>query len=206
MSEEVIIAVPRKVINETLLDNPFGFISDNVENLYIKILSNCIQMIRSHAENDNSHKQIIPYVLINYKEKFFLSRRKNTQTEKRLHNKMSIGFGGHINPVDYSSDYDLIIGGLIREIREEINIGDFSIPQLIGFINDDVSEVGQVHIGLLFEIELNYSEIEIIEKDKMDGRWVTIAEMEENYEYLESWSKIAFDSYVKKKNIWPFKN
>lgn len=201
MIDEVIIAVPRIEISNLLNKEPFGFINQNLAQSYNLILNNCIEVDRQKAETDESLKQLIPYVIIKHEEKYLLLRRKNTQSEIRLHNKMSIGVGGHLNPIDSSQGHDIIIGGLIRELQEEINIDNFEIPQFLGFINDDISEVGRVHLGLLFEIESNSPDVEIIETDKMDGKWASVAEIDADYEYLESWSKIAFDNHVKKVNV-----
>ncbi|ARK11903.1 hypothetical protein A6C57_17070 [Fibrella sp. ES10-3-2-2] len=197
MLDEIIIAVPRNIINDFLKQNPYGFVDQSLDEIYKLIVSNCVSVNRSDAETDESLKQIIPYILISHNGNYFLSRRKNTQAEVRLHNKMSLGFGGHINPIDSSYEIDIIVGGLVREIREEVSIGEFETPRLLGFINDDISEVGRVHLGLLFEIHSCSDNVEIIEKDKMDGAWASISEITSNYENLESWSKIAFDAHLK---------
>lgn len=198
MIDEVIIAVPRDVIKDLLDEQPFGFIDQNLIKLYTLILNNTISINRLTAETDETFKQLIPYVLIKNQSNYLLTKRNKKQTEVRLHDKMSIGLGGHINPVDSSEKFDLIIGGLFREIQEEISITDFAYPQFIGFINDDISEVGRVHLGLLFEIETKSSTLDIVEKDKMEGNWASLTDIEASYEHLESWSKIAFDAHLRR--------
>ena len=199
MLDEVIIAVPRVAIDSLLREVSYGFISHNLDQSYKLVLENCVEINRQIAETDETHKQLIPYVIVKYEDSYLLLSRKNTQAEVRLHNKMSIGLGGHLNPIDSYQGYDIIIGGLIRELQEEVKLEDFDVPQFLGFINDDVSEVGRVHLGLLFEIESTSFNVEIIEKDKMEGSWASLSELNTNYDLLESWSKIAFDSYIKNK-------
>jgi predicted NUDIX family phosphoesterase len=64
---------------------------------------------REIAETTPAWKQVIPYVVV-YRTKasgeaeVFLLRRTKGGGEKRLHDKLSIGVGGHINPIDSSVD------------------------------------------------------------------------------------------------------
>ncbi|QKZ15096.1 DNA mismatch repair protein MutT [Spirosoma sp. KUDC1026] len=197
MTDEIIIAVPRKKIQFLLDKQPFGFFDEKSSQMYDLILNSCTEVNRASAENDESFKQIIPYILITYQEKYLLLKRKTKQTEARLHNKMSIGVGGHINPIDYNKEKDIILGGLLRELHEEVRIVSFEPPVFLGFINDDISEVGKVHLGLLFRVESHTSDVDVIEIDKMDGQWASISELNENFDYLESWSQIAFNSCIK---------
>ena len=78
-------------------------------------------MLREIAEKDPNFRQIIPYVLVHYGDKYLAATRHQTQGEVRLHGKMSIGIGGHINPVD-GELADLLDAGLRRELSEELNI------------------------------------------------------------------------------------
>lgn len=65
--------------------------------------------------------------------------------EARLHDKGSIGIGGHINPVDRQSGHDDVstyLAGVEREIREELVIDGGCTQRVLGVINDDSNEVG----------------------------------------------------------------
>lgn len=85
---------------------------------------------------------------------------------------------------------------LTRELNEEViihkgcNINDIT-P--IGFINDDTNDVGKVHLGILYHINLSNKLIEINEKDKMTGQWIKKSELRKYYEKMESWSKLYVD-------------
>ena len=50
-------------------------------------------------DSDNTVRQIIPYVILRRGRHYFLLRRLKKQTETRLHEKLSLGVGGHINDV-----------------------------------------------------------------------------------------------------------
>ncbi|MGG1266510.1 hypothetical protein ABE200_14490, partial [Brevibacillus laterosporus] len=66
----------------------------------------------------------------------------------------------------------------------------------IGFINDDLEEVGKVHIGLLVTLDLDENAIvNVREVEQLEGEWTTIEELlqPDIYERLESWSKFIVD-------------
>src|SRR5581483_8303810 len=154
-------------------------------------------MDRPAAEIDPSFKQIIPYAVVRHGHSYFLLRRKSAQNEHRLHDKFSIGVGGHINPSEASGAGDVIHEGLNRELNEELDIaGEFS-ARFIGLINDDTTDVGRVHIGLLYEIDASSPAITVRETHKMEGSWAEIGVLEEKYPLLETWSQIVFDSYLR---------
>ena len=93
---------------------------------------------RDAMESDPSFKQVIPYLVLRDGERYFLMRRTRAGADARLHDRWSIGVGGHLNP----GDGDLL-GGLRREWHEEL-VADF-VPdfRLVGLLNDDTTDVGQ---------------------------------------------------------------
>jgi predicted NUDIX family phosphoesterase len=55
---------------------------------------------RPAAESDPSRKQIIPYAVVLRGDQVFAAERLTGGGESRLHGKLSIGIGGHVNPID----------------------------------------------------------------------------------------------------------
>jgi predicted NUDIX family phosphoesterase len=76
-----------------------GLIKENSE-LLKSIVQNGLFLRRGELEDNPTYKQIIPYAMISNKGSFYLYKRTSGQTEKRLHNKFSLGVGGHMNPRD----------------------------------------------------------------------------------------------------------
>jgi predicted NUDIX family phosphoesterase len=113
-----------------------------------------------------------------------------------LHDKLSIGIGGHINPAEGILAADLIQNGLSREVNEELHIARGYQERLIGLINDDTTDVGRVHLGVLFEIEASSRDVTVRETTKMDGDWALPGRLGDSYERLETWSQIVYDSYL----------
>lgn len=153
-------------------------------------------MSRDLAEADPSHKQIIPYAIFRCGDKFLHYVRGGGGGEKRLAAKGSIGIGGHINDTDYATaslDKDTYTTGVDREIDEELNLTGSHTQEILGLINDDSNEVGQVHLGVVHLFTLDNDEVTAAEDNIHDLRFYTIDELIERRDQLESWSQICLD-------------
>ena len=64
---------------------------------------------RAHAERDPSLKQPIPYCVVIQDGKVLLLTRSKKGGEARLHDKLSIGVGGHVEPVDLPTPEELAL-------------------------------------------------------------------------------------------------
>ena len=145
---------------------------------------------RAPAETDSSLKQIIPYAIIRFADQVYLVKRSKRQAEARLHDLYSIGLGGHISEsVDASSD--VIRAALARELDEEMVIAGPSLVKYVGIINDDTTDVGKVHLGILHEVLLEGDYCRIREKENMTGNWCEIPSLANYYDAMESWSQIV---------------
>ncbi len=150
---------------------------------------------RPAAETDPTHKQIIPYSIFHYRGKYLVYTRGGKGGEKRLHAKQSIGIGGHINPHDERKDSlarTTYLNGVEREIGEELRIAGTHTQRVIGLINDDSNEVGQVHLGVVHLFELETDEVESNEDAIQDIGFRTLLELL-NLESLETWSRICVE-------------
>jgi len=198
--DELVFAYPTAELWKLMPYKKKGLIRENSEVLK-KIVQKGLFLRRSESEEDPSFKQIISYAIISYKDSFYLFRRTSGQTEKRLHNKFSLGVGGHMNPRDSVKPKEqYLTDELKRELFEEVKLlnGCFLEDiEFIGFINDDTIPVGRVHIGLLYNIHVSNKEVYINETDKMTAEWIDKSSLAEFYEGMETWSKIAYDYYIK---------
>jgi predicted NUDIX family phosphoesterase len=197
--EELVFAFPTDEFWK-LMPYKIGLIKENSEVLK-RIVQNGLFLRRSELEEDPSFKQIIPYAIISHNESFYLFRRTSRQTEKRLHNKFSLGVGGHMNPNDSMElKEQYLIDELKRELYEEVKLLNGCLIEdieFIGFINDDTIPVGSLHIGLLYNIHVSNKEVYINETDKMTADWIDKSNLAEFYEGMETWTKITFDFYIK---------
>jgi len=144
------------------------------------------------AEEDESMKQIIPYMVFKYKDKYFIYKRLPQSEEERLREKYSMGIGGHINPVDNNSE-NILEEGMKREFEEEVTYPYDYKTKIIGFINDDSDSVGKVHFGVVVLVEGSNDRIDVKERDKLSGKMMTLFEAKKSRDKMEGWSQIVFD-------------
>ena len=188
MTEQVMV-VEREHIADYLVAR--GLVTDHTDAVLDAIADRHFFIDRPTAEISPEYKQIIPYVLIRRKTDWFLLQRTQKQTEARLHHKLSLGIGGHINP-----DTPDLIDGLQKELEEEVGIdGDYELT-FAGILNDDSTEVGSVHLGAVFILEVFDGEVVVRETEKMTGRWVAQDELEPLRGQMETWTEIVYDAVI----------
>lgn len=196
MKSELTLAVPTDKVWQILDYKENDVIKVMDMSVMDKLLTYSLFEHRNLLEDDPMHKQIIPYAVICCGDEVYLFHRTKKQTEKRLHNLFSLGVGGHMNPWGDKIDVAYVRHELERELNEEVLVhSDCKIESVVpvGFINDDTNEVGKVHLGVLYHINLCNKSIEINEKDKMTGKWIKKSDLKDYYSQMESWSKIYVD-------------
>ncbi len=153
-------------------------------------------MDRALAEESPQFKQIIAYAIFCHEGRVLAYARTAKGNEARLHDKYSLGIGGHINPVDGLADnLGTYLAGVEREIREEISFSGTAKQELYAVINDDTNEVGSVHLGIVHRFELDSDEVRPNEKalDKLAFR--TLDELSGPLaDKLETWSSICVEA------------
>lgn len=145
-------------------------------------------MPRREAEQDPGHKQIIPYLVLRDGPRFFVMHRTWAGGDARLHDRYSIGVGGHLNPGDVD-----VAGGLRREWGEELEVGFVPRFRWVGLLNDDETEVGSVHLGLVYEADAAGRPVAIRETDKLRGAFQPIWQARQVYDRMETWSQLVLD-------------
>ncbi len=151
-------------------------------------------LARDDAEDDPSHKQIIPYAIFHHQGRFLHYVRGGGSGEKRLASKGSIGIGGHINSEDAdqaSLDKDTYSIGVEREVNEEVNLTGSHTQRIVALINDDSNEVGAVHLGVVHLFDLDSADVTPNEAIIEDLQFLTPDELQSSHEALESWSQIC---------------
>ncbi len=146
---------------------------------------------RPAAEDDPTHKQLIPYVVVRDGAQVFFMERTRAGGDPRLHLKGSLGVGGHLNPVDDGDDP--LMDGLRREWREELDAGFQPDFRLAGFLNDDGNAVGAVHLGVVFTVQADGAPVSVRERDKLSGRFVELSEVRAAWDRLETWSQLTLE-------------
>jgi predicted NUDIX family phosphoesterase len=118
---------------------------------------------RDYMENNSHYKQLIPYLLLQRGHgsdtRVLCYQRRTKHTEARLGGLWSVGFGGHIEPLDRDNDQvrtnGLVLATALREMEEETGlVPGAEALTLTGFINSDSDDVSSVHFGAVFKVDL----------------------------------------------------
>jgi len=152
---------------------------------------------RSEAESNPVYKQIIPYALIVFQNTVLHYVRGKKAGEQRLIAKGSIGIGGHMNETDeslFAMDEHAYRAGVEREVNEEIKMNTPFEDQIVGLLNDDSTEVGRVHLGIVHIFKLKEPKVQKREAMITGLTFLTKEELMSRRASLESWSQICVDS------------
>jgi predicted NUDIX family phosphoesterase len=152
---------------------------------------------RSKAEIDPACKQIIPYALIAFEDKLAYYVRGKKAGEQRLVAKGSIGIGGHMNETDeslFAMDEQAYRAGVEREVNEEIKIDTRFDDRIVALLNDDTTEVGRVHLGIVHVFKLAEPKVEKREAMITGLTFLAKEELLARRETMETWSQICLDS------------
>ena len=196
------IPVEHVLVVPTLLFHEIGYFQGFHENVtpYLKTLldpAHTRYMPRDLAEQDPSYKQLIPYCIFRHGDDIFCYTRGTAQGEARLHAKRSIGVGGHISTVDRDSSAEPYAAGMQRELDEEIEISTTYSSRMLGLLNDDLTEVGKVHLGVVHIFELNAPQVAPREKSMIKAGFVPLAQLVQEKDQFETWSQICLDFLAK---------
>ena len=154
-------------------------------------------MSRVKAETDPQFKQVIPYVLITDGNSILHYVRGKKAGEQRLVAKGSLGIGGHINDEDhtlFAFGLQAFQDAVKREVCEELSIqGEFD-ARPVGLINDDSTEVGSVHFGVVHILRCAPEQVKKNEQVITQMEFVRIEELKAKREQMETWSQICLDN------------
>lgn len=162
---------------------------------------------RPEMERDPSFKQLIPYVVFRHttadgRTLVFQYTRGKGQGEGRLHSKRSVGIGGHISSIDTVSSLDSAAGasadpyqeGLRRELAEEVAIDTPYTQQCVGLINDDLTEVGKVHLGVVHIFDVERPAVQPRESEILACGFCDVRELLADLTGFETWSQICLQA------------
>ena len=197
MLTERVLVVPTRVFHEV---GHFQGFSREVDR-YVERLFDAEHIQyrpRSEVEVDPGFKQLIPYVIFRHRdaggvETVFQYTRGTGQGEGRLHSKRSVGIGGHISVVDAESNGsdNPYREGMRRELDEEVHIDTPYTERCVGLINDDQTEVGRVHLGVVHLFDVERQEVRPRESEIMESGFRRIDAVMADLSGFETWSAIC---------------
>jgi predicted NUDIX family phosphoesterase len=203
---ELIVTVPRASV-DAVLTAATGWI-DGGEAQLLALLAQAEARPRTAAlEQDERHLQLVPVALLSCVRSgrpplVFTYRRRGA--ERRLHDRLSLLPGGHLRapagwPLAASALFAAEKDDLHRELAEEF--GDEHLPEdprfpagrLLGFLRDDYSPVGRVHLGIVHHVRLTEPVLPASDDvgELGDPVWVDPDTCAAAYDALEPWGQLV---------------
>lgn len=195
-STERVMVVPTELLHRL---GYFQGFTPEVDRYFSELLSpsHTSYRPRGDVEIDPSYKQLIPYVIFQHQDSqgrptVFQYTRGTGQGEGRLHKKRSVGIGGHISTLDVCDGqpcpYEV---GMRRELDEEVVIRAPYTAHRVGLINDDTTEVGRVHLGVVYRFDVERPEVESREQDILESGFRPVSEILADLSSFETWSQLC---------------
>jgi predicted NUDIX family phosphoesterase len=148
---------------------------------------------RAVAETDPAFKQLIPYVVLRWRDQVFHYTRGSAGTETRLRARRSLGIGGHICAEDGDGSADPYRAGLLREVNEEVSLETPHGERAVGLINDDRTPVGQVHLGIVHLFDLAEPRVSSRDEALVANGFSPLAELRPLHGEFETWSQFLLE-------------
>lgn len=192
---EEVLVVPRALFDE--IGSFEGFRTEGLEAAIGRLLNpaNHFFMDRATAEEDPGHKQLIPYCIFRCGDRILHYTRGKSGGESRLHAKISVGVGGHVNPIDTGNGRTgpaAYHAAVTREIEEELNLPEEHQHRIIGLLNDETNAVGQVHLGIVHLVDLKSDGVTSREDALADLGFSLLADLNgPSFDRLETWSQFC---------------
>lgn len=192
---EQVLVVPRALLEEIGIFE--GIRTDGLDAAVARLLDpgSHFFMDRAAAEEDPSHKQIIPYCVFRCGDRILHYTRGKSGGESRLHAKLSVGVGGHVNPVDMDGGKtgpDAYHAAVTREIEEELDLPGEHRHHIIALLNDDSNPVGQVHLGIVHLVDLPSDAVSSREDALANLDFSPLSDLDGPlFERLETWSQFC---------------
>jgi predicted NUDIX family phosphoesterase len=192
-TEEKVLCFERKLLDEL---GAFQGLCPQVER-YLPMLTSPAHLVylnRSEAERDRRYKQLIPYVLLVCGARILRYRRGKGGQETRLHGLYSVGVGGHISEDDQElfsrAGYQQ---GMRRELMEEVAV-DAAHEPAVAAINDDSTEVGCVHFGVVHVVRVPNEDVAGRRSGIVGPEFIPMAEAVRGAAAYESWSRFCLEN------------
>ena len=212
--DETIIVAPRRVLFADEANAFHGFLPVEDERVAPILAALCAEprnARRGDVEEDPSLKQPIPYVVLTRDAaggalEVFCYTRLSGGGETRLHGKVSVGVGGHMNrSFGRETLEEVVWDEAARELGEELRFQDEDTgaeieppaARFVGLINDDTGPVQQVHLGLLAIAEVNAAtRVTVRETDQLEGSWEPVERLRkpDMLARMEEWSRHALEA------------
>jgi predicted NUDIX family phosphoesterase len=195
VADENVLVFPRSLFEQLGVFQGFSAEVDRYLPAILDKKNNSFQP-RAQAETNPNFKQIIPYVVVTDGNSVLHYVRGKKAGEQRLVAKGSIGIGGHINDEDhtlFAFGLQAFQDAVKREVCEELTVQGTFDAKPVGLINDDSTEVGRVHFGVVHVLFRTPEKVRKNEQVITQVEFVAIDELQKRREQMETWSQLCLD-------------
>jgi len=206
---EFVFVVPREKLFPDHYPHGVVFFGEGLEEARVRTIwcDHGFFVERAYAERTPSLKQVIPYTVVTRGGEVLLLTRTKRGGDARLHDKLSIGVGGHVEPHDLPvpepgdrgstpTRRDPVPNATRREVlEEELTVTGSWTLTTVGLLNDDSNAVGAVHVGLVQVLEVE-GDVQVRELDTLQGNFVTPDGLRERLAAganFETWSSLLVE-------------
>ena len=192
---EQVLVVPRALLDG--IGTFEGIRTEGLDEAVERLLDpgNHFFMDRAAAEEDPTHKQLIPYCVFRHGTRVLHYTRGKSGGESRLHAQISVGVGGHVNPVDTGGGRTgaaAYHAAVTREIEEELELPEKHGHRIVALLNDDSNPVGRVHLGIVHLVDLESDAVSAREDALSELGFSELSELNGPlHERLETWSRFC---------------
>jgi predicted NUDIX family phosphoesterase/dephospho-CoA kinase len=205
-TSETVMVFPAEVLTRPTLAFQ-GVTTTTRRHLQVLRSDVCRPLPRSQAETTEEYKQVLTYILVQRGDRILAYRRGvYNHVEQMLKGADCVGFGGHVTCDDrglFSDDDVGLHEAAARELGEELKLPSTDRERLvrreglnlIGFLNDDSSDVGRRHFAALFTYRASehpwWNQPQRGENSINQLRWIDPASPSLRLQSFEYWSQLA---------------
>lgn len=99
-----------------------------------------------------------------------------------------------MSTLDLNGEGSPYLEGMKREIEEEVFLEAKWTERCVGLINDDESDVGKVHLGIVHIFDVDSTKVTPREKSMIDAGFAQPEELLRRLDEFETWSQICLKS------------
>jgi predicted NUDIX family phosphoesterase len=200
---QLVLTVPAECVTQFYRAPAFYQDAQSKRTVFDAVYEHGNYVERDLAESNESIKQIVAYATVRHGDDFLCLRRSGASNREVLQLRYTLLVGGHVDETERASAVPLV-DCLLRELNEELGVRPVQTPRLLGIVADPNTLAGRLHLGVVFEVTIADSEIEV--HDELDhtefaglnGRralsLLPHAAIAEVASQLDPWSSLVFSS------------
>jgi len=201
--DEEVVVIRKKLIQKDILEGGLITNSSAISSITGIIRTSFNTLRRSNVENDSTYLQIVPCGIIKFKDTLLFLRRHEESQNHRMHNKYTVWAGGHMR-MDDLGQKDPLLGGLNRELAEELLIESPLAIKRIALVLDNSNFHSSLHLGVVYLVEVNSPNVAIALDQKefkerkgksLSGKFLSLNDISKEHEGLDSWSYFILKNY-----------